>query len=195
MLRARGRLIGFMDCGGDIDPEGWLEALRVQAAEDADVVAGSKRHPDSQVEYPPLRRAYSLTYQLLTRVLFRPGIRDTQTGLKLFKAEVVQAVAPLLFVKRFAFDVELLVVESNRGFRVMREVPVRVRYGSASTIGLASAWNVLLDTLATFYRVHLARSYSRLDSATKLERRLLHSPAMRLAGSDCHRRTVQGRRR
>ncbi len=46
------------------------ELLRDHEARGADVVIGSKFHPESQVDYPRLRRIYSFFYFLLVRALF-----------------------------------------------------------------------------------------------------------------------------
>ena len=127
----------------------------------SDAVIGSKRHPDSQVSYPWLRRAQSWVYQVLIRVLFRLDLRDTQTGLKLFRGEVFRAVVPLLSVKRFAFDLELLVVARKLGFRRFVEVPVKIAYQFETTTNAAAAYHALWDTAAIFYRLHFLRHYDR----------------------------------
>jgi len=159
MMRAQGRLIGFMDAGGDIDAACWRDMLREQAATDADAVLASKRHADSQVEYPWLRRLYSVGYQTVTALLFQLPVRDTQTGAKLFKGELVRTVAPRILVKRFAFDVELLAVARHFGFRRIREVPVAITYNFDSTINVGEVFRMLWDSAAVFYRLHILRFY------------------------------------
>ena len=89
-----------------LDPE-YLETAR---RERLDFAIGSKRHPDSVVDYPRSRRIASWCYQQLNRVLFQLDVRDTQVGLKVFRREVAEKVVPVLLVKQFAFDLELLAV-------------------------------------------------------------------------------------
>ncbi|MFA7295964.1 MAG: glycosyltransferase [Dehalococcoidia bacterium] len=161
MLHARGDLVGFIDAGGDIAPEAWRRLLALQEGNAADAVIGSKRHRDSEVDYPPLRRLFSLGFQALTFVLFRLGLRDTQTGIKLFTAEAVQQVAPLLTVKRFAFDVEFLAVARHLGFRRIVEAPVRVDYNFRTTINWRAILQMFWDTAAVAYRLHILRHYDR----------------------------------
>ena len=84
--------------------------LEIARSERLDFAIGSKRHPDSVVHYPRSRRAASWCYQQLNRVLFQLDVRDTQVGLKVFSREVAEKVVPLLLVKQFAFDLELLAV-------------------------------------------------------------------------------------
>lgn len=166
LLAARGRLVGWLDGDLDIGPEAIVAAVAVFDAEEVDAVLGSKRHPDSTVAYPVLRRLYSLGFQLLARVLFRVGIRDTQVGAKVFRREVVDTVAPLLLIKRYAFDLEFLAVSVQFGFDRLREVPVRLEYRFHGTsIDRRAVWKMLVDTLAIAYRIHLRHSYVRRFAA------------------------------
>jgi glycosyltransferase involved in cell wall biosynthesis len=161
MRIARGEVIGFVDSGGDLDPEGLRDAVRVMAKGEADVVVGSKRHPDSVVHYPRRRRVYSAVYQLLAWLLFGFSVRDTQAGLKLFRREVVQRALPLLSVDRYAFDVELLAVARLLGYKRFVETPITVHLEFGSSVGLGSIASMLRDTALVFYRARVARTYTR----------------------------------
>lgn len=159
LAQGRGRYLGFIDGDGDI-PAGQLSHfLAATRAGDPDVVLGSKLHPDSDVCYPPLRRAYSAGYQQLTRLLFGLPTRDTQTGIKLIRRETLAAVLPSMVEKRFAFDLELLVVARRMGYRSFVELPVQIAERFTSTISPKAVWRTLLDTLAIFYRLRVTRFY------------------------------------
>jgi O-antigen/teichoic acid export membrane protein len=160
----RGRYLGFIDADGDLDPrllEPFVTLIRLYQP---DIVMGSKRHPLSEVAYPPLRRVYSVGYQLLIRILFRLNVRDTQTGLKLVSRDALAAVLPRLLEKRFAFDLELLVVARRLGYRRVLEAPVRVRHQFSSTVSFRSVRHTLVDTLAIFYRSRILQYYDRPPS-------------------------------
>ena len=86
-----------------------------------DVVVTSKHHPDSHLNYPLMRKIMSWCYYQFIRVMFGLPVRDTQTGLKVFRREVLERVLPRLLVKKFAYDVELLATAVKLGYRV-REV-------------------------------------------------------------------------
>ena len=160
-LLARGELVAFIDAGMDIEPKALLDALALQYSSGADIVIGSKRHPLSRVAYPRLRRIYSAGYQLITRVFFGFDLRDTQVGMKLFRREVSDAIAPRLLVKRFAFDVELLAVAHLLGYRRIREVPVTIVHETfRSTIRFKNIFEMLWDTLAVWYRIHVRNYYT-----------------------------------
>jgi glycosyltransferase involved in cell wall biosynthesis len=156
-----GSLVTFIDADMELDPAtigGFIEIMRTT---ECDAVIGSKRHAESKVAYPRLRRFQSALYQLLIRLLFNLDVRDTQTGLKLFRRNVLQEALPLLAIKRFAFDLELLVVARFLGYRKVCEAPIRLDYHFESTVNLASAWNILWDTAAIFYRLRILRYYQR----------------------------------
>jgi glycosyltransferase involved in cell wall biosynthesis len=167
VAHSSGDLVTFIDADMELDPRYIRGFIAVMESFDCDAVVGSKRHPMSNVHYPPARRFQSLMYQLLIRVLFQVKVRDTQTGLKLFRRQVLEEVVPLLAIKRFAFDLELLVIARQLGYKKVMEAPVDLDYKFESTADLKSTWNVLWDTAAIFYRLRVLRFYARQRAATK----------------------------
>ena len=162
MARCRGDRVAFIDSGMDIDPNGISMILEHMEWYNADIIVGSKRHPASQVAYPFSRKIYSWGYQLLIRLLFGLKIRDSQVGLKVFKRRVLEKVLPRLLVKRFAFDIELLSVANYLGFKKIYEAPIRIdrkNFDFPSTIKFKTVFEMLLDTLAVFYRLKILRYY------------------------------------
>ena len=61
LREARGEYVAFCDADGDIASEALPSFLTLMRLYDPDVVLGSKRHPLSDVYYPPLRRLLSWT--------------------------------------------------------------------------------------------------------------------------------------
>jgi len=159
LAMGRGRYLGFIDGDGDVDPSILASYLALVRTYEPDIVLGSKRHPMSEVHYPRMRHLYSWGYQLLTFALFRTKVRDTQTGLKLIKRDVLAAVLPRMLEKRFAFDLELLVVAKHLGFPRFFEAPIKIDHQFTSTINAGSVRGMLIDTLAIFYRLQLLRTY------------------------------------
>ena len=159
LAQGRGRYLGFIDGDGDIPARQLNHFLAAIRAGDPDVVLGSKLHPGSDVVYPPLRRLYSFGYRQLTRLLFRLPTRDTQTGIKLIRRETLAAVLPKMVEKRFAFDLELLVVARRMGYRSFVEHPVQIAERFTTTISPRAVWRTLLDTFAIFYRLRVAHFY------------------------------------
>lgn len=183
MRHAVGDVVSFIDAGMDIDASGISMLLEHMAWYDADVIVGSKRHPVSQVDYPLLRRIYSWGYHTLVRLFFGIRLRDTQTGLKVYRREVLEKVLPRLVVKQFAFDIEMLAVAKHIGFARIYEAPVKVTMDfNASTFDKflfldPNIRKMLLDTLAIFYRLHFLKYYADDNAANwqKFEK-VLDSP-------------------
>jgi len=161
-LASTGRWIAIVDADLDLDPGAIPMYLETAEREQLDFAIGSKRHPDSIVYYPRSRRIASWLYQQLNRVLFRLDVRDTQVGLKVFRREVAEEIVPLLLVKRFAFDLELLAVARAFGYRRVREMPVRLDYRfTGSEVRSAAVARALWDTAAVVYRLRILRTYQR----------------------------------
>jgi len=159
LARGRGRYLGFIDADGDLDPvllESFQAMVRLY---EPDIILGSKRHPLSEVEYPLLRRVYSWGYQQVVHLGFRLNIRDTQTGIKLVRRDVLAAVLPRMVEKRFAFDLELFVIARRLGYKRFLEAPIRLRHQFTSTVSWKAVYRALLDTMAIWYRLRVLHFY------------------------------------
>lgn len=160
--QARGRLVGWLDADLDVHPKVIVEAASRFGSEPVDAVIGSKRHEDSTVSYPTIRRFYSWGFQLLVRMLFRVNARDTQVGAKVFRREMIDTIGPLLLVKRWAFDLEVLAVGAEFGFDRIAEAPIELHYRfTGSSIDWRAVRHMLQDTLAIAYRIHIRHYYVR----------------------------------
>jgi glycosyltransferase involved in cell wall biosynthesis len=159
LARGRGRYLGFIDADGDLDPVLFESFQTMVRLYQPDIILGSKRHPLSEVEYPPIRRLYSWGYQQLVRAGFRLNIRDTQTGIKLVRRDVLAAVLPRMVEKRFAFDLELFVIARRLGYKRFLEAPIRLRHQFTSTVSWRSVYRSLLDTAAIWYRLRVLHFY------------------------------------
>src|SRR3989344_317739 len=166
MAKAKGDIIGFIDAGLEINPNGINMLLEHFIWYDADIIVGSKRHPASKVIYPWQRKILSVGYQILVRILFGLKIRDTQVGMKFFRREVLESVLPRMLVKAFAFDIEILAVANYLGFRKIYEAPVELKMkfeGGVSTITskgfIKTIMSMIWDTAAVFYRLRILRFY------------------------------------
>lgn len=166
MGQSNGDIIGFMDSGMDLNPNGLSMLLEHFEWYNADIIVGSKRHPVSKVNYPWQRKALSAGYQLLVLILFGLKIRDTQVGMKFFKRETLEKVLPRLLVKAFAFDVEILAVANYLKYSRIYEAPVEIKlkFGGTSTVTskrfIRTVLAMLKDTLAIFYRLRILNYYS-----------------------------------
>jgi dolichol-phosphate mannosyltransferase len=171
ITHARGRLVGWLDADLDVSPKVIVAATRCFSGPTVDAAIGSKRHPESRVQYPLSRRFFSLVYQLLVRILLRVNVRDTQVGAKVFRREMLEVVAPLLLIKQYAFDLEVLAVGAEFGFDRIHELPVELDYRFTGTgINKRSVQRMFVDTLAIAYRIHIRHWYVRQFAAKQRER-------------------------
>jgi len=150
---ARGEFVVFLDADLDLPPEQILFFVAIQRVKKADAVIGSKMHPDSTVDYPLIRRVYSLGYFWLIKFLFGLPVRDTQTGLKLVRRDLLLQALEKTECRGFALDLELLVRLVQLG-AVMVEAPVVVQHSMKfGGIGLPVVWQIFRDTWQTWRRV------------------------------------------
>lgn len=159
MAHAKGGLIAFIDCGGDLNTSGIGMALEHMKWYKADIIIGSKRHHASKVNYPWQRKVLSFFVQRATRLFFGLDVSDTQTGLKVFKRKVLVKILPRLLVKRWAFDLEMLAVANRLGFTRIYESPVEINHNFSSNVGIQSVQNFITDYLAIIYRIYILRYY------------------------------------
>lgn len=164
MAQAKGEIVGFIDAGVDINPNGISMLLEHFEWYQADIIVGSKRHPASKVVYSWQRRVVSLVYQLMVRLLFGVKVKDTQVGLKFFRRQVLEQVLPRVLIKEYAFDVELLAVAHYLGFKRIFEAPVELKmeFGGSTIISkgfVRTVFKMVWDTLAVFYRLRILYYY------------------------------------
>jgi len=165
---AKGEIITYTDAGGDFNPAQFDRCIKLMQIFEADLVIGSKRHPASKVNYPFSRRLYSNLYISLIRLLFGLKVTDTQAGLKFLKNEVAKKVIPLLTVEGYAFDLEMLVVANQMGYKRIFEAPVEMHFNNRnSSINTKTVWRMITDTFRIFYRARILNYYRKI---TKIKR-------------------------
>lgn len=148
---AAGEYIAFLDADLEIHPQYVRRFLERLHETRADLVIGTKVPKLGQM--PFLRRAMSLVYREFVSLLFGLSLRETQTGIKLFRREVLEDCIPRLRVSRFAFDVELMVAAARFGYRIV-EFPVEVGFKRKSSLQRIKPRQIagqLWDTLLIYY--------------------------------------------
>lgn len=162
---SRGTHILLLDGDLDLSPARITTFFEVMAHERADIVIGSKRHPDSDIDYPWHRRLASSVYFGIVRALVGLPISDTQTGMKLFTREALSWAFDRMLVKTFAFDLEVLAIAHDKGFKVA-EAPIEMHFGQKmGCLSWSNVKQVMTDTLAIFYRIRLLRYYASVEVA------------------------------
>lgn len=159
LKQAKGDYIFFIDGGMELHPKELRVFLGLIELYNADIVIGSKRHPQSQIIYPWYRKFLSLCYQLLIRFLFNVRATDTQVGIKLFKREVIVAILPYLEINRYGFDLEMLSLAQLFGYGNILEAPVRLDYFLKSrrfiALEMSHVFKIGLSLLSDTFRLYL----------------------------------------
>ena len=164
-----GRYVMLLDGDLDIHPKQTPYFFEAMVTKGADIVVGSKRHKKSVVQYPWHRRIVSGCYFTLVKWFVGLPITDTQTGMKLFKREVLGPALERMLVKTYAFDLELLSIAASRGAKIV-EAPVVIRFGNKfGALKPKTVWQMSIDTLAVFYRLRLLRYYAKCLVPKKLD--------------------------
>jgi dolichyl-phosphate beta-glucosyltransferase len=124
VLAASGEIVLFSD--DDLStPIGEFEKLLAALRAGADVAIGSRALPESDIRVRQRRprELMGKAFNLLVRLFVLKGYRDTQCGFKAFRRAAAMDLFSRLRTDGFGFDVEVLVLCRELGYRVA-EVPV-----------------------------------------------------------------------
>lgn len=118
------------------------------ALPDCQVAIASREAPGS-VRYnePYYRHLSGRVFNTLVRWLALPGLQDSQCGFKCFRGDIADEIFPLLTNTGWAFDVEVLFIARQRGYRIV-EVPIPWYFNPESKIRmLRDSWRMLRDLI------------------------------------------------
>jgi glycosyltransferase involved in cell wall biosynthesis len=121
---------GFLEAAGDwvvnfdIDYFSADFLRRVLDLDEVDLVIASKRDPGSEDRRPLIRRIATRVFNLMLRTILGSRVSDTH-GMKAFRRDLVEDLAPLVVSRKDLFDTELVVRAERAGYRI-EEVPVVV---------------------------------------------------------------------
>lgn len=158
VVNARGRRVLFADADG-ATPISEIERLDAALDEGADVAIGSRALESLEVQVRARihRRVMGRCFHLLVQLLTVDGIRDTQCGFKLFRAEAAHDLFSRMRMDGFSFDVEVLLMARRGGWRIA-EVPVNWAHQPGSRVNLVTdSVRMAADLFAI--RGHLVRGH------------------------------------
>lgn len=154
-------LVAFIDI--DISYE--LSALEYMCDEfDADprlqFIVGSRRHPDSDIKknYNIVRRFFSWSYNILSRLVIKSPVTDVQCGIKGFRHDAARLLFSDLTVERYAFDVELFLRARRYELR-FKEMPITYRHPHGPALHVFSGSITMLMDLWRLYGLYKTRRH------------------------------------
>ncbi len=142
--------VAFLDSDLELNPAMLKGFLKTMKEKNADIVIGSKLHKDSKLEYPLSRRIMSIGYYVVLKIMFRLDIKDTQTGIKLFRTRVIKTLTENMITDGYAYDIEILAKANKAGCRIL-EMPIELKFKrerkEKSRISFKTSFKVFKDTL------------------------------------------------
>jgi len=157
MATARGRYRVFLDADLAYSPRA-ISEVRTKLVEGADVVIGSRVHPDSTYQVKPSFFRYLYTrhvagriFNSIVRFFLLPGIFDSQAGLKGFTGEAADTIFGGWLPDGFSFDLGALSRARHERLSI-EQIPVHYRYDSEPT-----TVRFMNDTMAALYDLAVVR--------------------------------------
>ncbi len=157
---ARHPLIAFTDADCPYDLERLRPMLAGLMSGRIDVAIGARELPESEINrgYGAFRLLSGRTLSVLTSLALDLPFRDSQCGLKAFRADEARTLFALRTVDGFGFDFEVLTAALRHGLRVER-FPVQLTHNDDSRIRLVrdslrmgrDLWRVRRRLKAGFY--------------------------------------------
>jgi hypothetical protein len=109
--------------------------------ENFDIAIASREAPGAiRYNEPLYRHVIGRIFNTLIRILALPGLNDTQCGFKCFRGSITEELFRLQTVNGWAFDVELLFIARQHGYRIV-ELPIPWYFNPESKI------NVMQDSI------------------------------------------------
>ena len=160
-VNSRGDIVGFIDADLDLSPDLIAGYYKKMNDTGCDIVIGSKMHKESKLEYHAARKLFSFCYYIMLKVLFGLKCHDTQTGLKLYKGELIREIVPLRRIDGYAFDIELLALASKKKSSLI-EMPVELNFTRGESFGrikFKDVWKMFTDTWKIWWNLKIKKSY------------------------------------
>lgn len=142
----------MVDGDGTYPPDKVHELIKPVAADEADMVVGSRLHSVSESEFKPLNRLGNKLFLFLLNNIFRVNITDLLSGYRAFNRRIIKNL-PLLS-RGFEIETELTVKSVERGYRIF-EIPVNLskrQEGSKSKIKIFGDGIVIFNTIFALFR-------------------------------------------
>jgi len=149
---AHGDVVMFMDAD-NATPISEIAKFLPFFEQGYDVVIGSRELDPAllKVKQSLKRRILGNLSHWLVRFVLLPGIHDSQLGFKAFTLKAAEAIFPLVTVKRWGFDMEVLAVALARGYKIKEVAVAWTEYGGTH-VPMSAFAESLADLFAIKWR-------------------------------------------
>ena len=154
MAHVTAPIVGYCDADLSAGPDAVLQLLQVVRG-GADMAMASRGLSGSvlEVRQPWYRERAGRTLNAALRKLTGVPFKDTQCGLKLFRASIARTLFGYQRLDGFAFDIELVLLALRLGYRI-EEVPIRWAHATGSKVSLVrDSIRMTRDTLRVVRRL------------------------------------------
>lgn len=167
MLQGSGKYLIFCDADFSMPVEE-IAKFVPPALADYDIAIASRELTGSRrIGEPEYRHLMGRIYNFIVRVLAIPRIQDTQCGFKSFRREVAFHLFPLQTIDGWGFDVELLFIALQHGYRIV-EVPITWHYFAQSRINpIRSSIEMFIEVFKVRLNGWQGRYDAQSDQVTK----------------------------
>ena len=119
---SKGKMILFTDADNSTPIEEYEKLADELKKNRAQIAIGSRYLKDSNIKIrqPFYRILLGRAGNLIIKTFLIDGIKDTQCGFKLFTHEAAQKIFALQKIKRFGFDMEMLLIARILGIKLLR---------------------------------------------------------------------------
>jgi glycosyltransferase involved in cell wall biosynthesis len=119
---SKGEVIIFMDADLASEPDTTRELVSF-INNGADIVIGSRYHPESKTKRDPVRIFASKGFNWMVREAFGSKLLDHQCGFKSFRKQTVLPILDEIHDQRWFWDTEFLIRAQRKGLKI-KEIPV-----------------------------------------------------------------------
>ncbi len=183
---SKGSIVSFLDADGTCDPRSFIPMCKLMAAQNADVVLGSRMHKDSKM--PLVRRIGNYLYATLISIISNAVITDSASGMRILQRSSLSKLYPLPNGLHFTpamsckavLDPELKILETTMpyqeregrsklsvikdGFRFLNVIlDISLSYRPRKIIGIIGLILLLVSLLYAIYPIEFYLSYHRLE--------------------------------
>jgi glycosyltransferase involved in cell wall biosynthesis len=157
---ATGDIVLFTDIDLSVPIEFLDNYLKV-LDDQADVVIGTRAHPDSKVEIRQSRTREFMgeMFTLLTNTILQVGVTDFTCGFKMFRKEAALKIFNKQLIKRWSFDAESLFLAKKFHYKI-KEVPVVWRHREGSKVKFPQD---IIDSLLGLFEIRLNALLGKYD--------------------------------